>query len=144
VETPGAGLSDHLRARDFQAVLVELLLSGDPDPYPLWHQTQIKDGQNYGGWDNRQASEALEQARYVTDQNQRKAYYAQFQRIFADETPALIISYPVYTYAVDKGVHNVQIGPMVSPADRFRNIADWYLHTRRVILAETQRQSSAH
>ena len=141
VETLGAGLSDRLRARDFQAVLVELLLSGDPDPYPLWHQTQIKGGQNYGGWDNRQVSEALEQARYVTDQNQRKGFYAQFQRIFAEETPALIISYPVYTYAVDKSVHNVQIGPMVSPSDRFRNIADWYLRTRRVILAEAQHQS---
>jgi peptide/nickel transport system substrate-binding protein len=141
VETVGAGLSDRLRSRDFQAVLVELLLSGDPDPYPLWHQTQIKEGQNYGGWDNRQASEALEQARYMTDQGQRKDYYVQFQRIFAEETPALIISYPVYTYAVDKSVRNVQIGPMVSPADRFLNIADWYIHTRRVILAEAQRQS---
>jgi peptide/nickel transport system substrate-binding protein len=74
VETLGAGLSDHLRARDFQSVLVELLLSGDPDPYPLWHQTQVEGGQNYGGWDNREASEALEQARYLTDQDQRRAH----------------------------------------------------------------------
>lgn len=139
VEPLGAGLSDRLRARDFQAVLVELLLSGDPDPYPLWHQTQIEGGQNYGGWDNREASEALEQARYVTDRDQRKVYYVQFQRIFAEETPALIITYPTYTYAVDESVRNVQIGPLVSPSDRFRNIADWYINTRRVILAEARR-----
>jgi peptide/nickel transport system substrate-binding protein len=138
VEPLGAGLSDHLRSRDFQAVLVELLLSGDPDPYPLWHQTQIEDGQNYGGWDNREVSEALEQARSVTDRDQRKAYYVQFQRIFAEETPALIIAYPTYTYAVDQSVRNVQIGPMVNPSDRFRNIADWYINTRRVILAEAR------
>lgn len=139
VESLGAGLSDRLRARDFQSVLVELLISGDPDPYPLWHQTQIEGGQNYGGWDNREASEALEQARYLNDQDQRKALYIQFQRIFAQETPALIIAYPAYTYAVDESVRNVQIGPMVSPSDRFRTIADWYLNTRRVILAEAQR-----
>jgi peptide/nickel transport system substrate-binding protein len=138
VEPLGAGLSDHLRSRDFQAVLVELLLSGDPDPYPLWHQTQIEDGQNYSGWDNREVSEALEQARSVTDRDQRKAYYVQFQRIFAEETPALIIAYPTYTYAVDQSVRNVQIGPMVNPSDRFRNIADWYINTRRVILAEAR------
>jgi peptide/nickel transport system substrate-binding protein len=138
VEPLGAGLSDHLRSRDFQAVLVELLLSGDPDPYPLWHQTQIEGGQNYGGWDNREVSEALEQARSVTDRDQRKAYYVQFQRIFAEETPALIIAYPTYTYAVDQSVRNVQIGPMVNPSDRFRNIADWYINTRRVILAEAR------
>jgi peptide/nickel transport system substrate-binding protein len=138
VEPLGANLSDRLRSRDFQAVLVELLLSGDPDPYPLWHQTQIEGGQNYGGWDNREASEALEQARYVTDRDQRKAYYIQFQRIYAEEIPALIIAYPTYTYAVDQSVRNVQIGPMINPSDRFRNIADWYINTRRVILAEAR------
>ena len=138
VETVGAGLSDRLRGRDFQAVLVELLLSGDPDPYPLWHQTQIEGGQNYGGWDNREASEALEQARSITDRGQRRDYYIQFQRIFMEDMPALIISYPTYTYGVDQSVHNVQIGPMVSPSDRFRSIADWYINTRRVILAEAR------
>ena len=77
----------------------------------------------------------------ATNQGQRKDYYVQFQRIFAEETPALIIAYPIYTYAVDKSVRDVQIGPMVSPADRFLNIADWYIHTRRVILAEAQHQT---
>jgi peptide/nickel transport system substrate-binding protein len=138
VEHLGAGLSDRLRTRDFQAVLVELLLSGDPDPYPLWHQTQINGGQNYGGWDNREASEALEQARYLTDRDQRKTYYSEFQRIFVEETPALIIAYPTYTYAIDESVRNVQIGPMVSPSDRFRSFPDWYINTRRVILAEAK------
>jgi peptide/nickel transport system substrate-binding protein len=143
VELLGAGLSDRLRTRDYQAVLVELLLSGDPDPYPLWHQTQMDGGQNYGGWDNREASEALEQARYLTDRDQRKPYYSQFQRIFVQETPALIIDYPTYTYAVDESVHNVQIGPMVAPSDRFRSFPDWYVNTRRVIVAEAQYLQSA-
>jgi hypothetical protein len=52
--------------------------------------------------------------------------------------PALIIDYPTYTYAVDQSVRNVQIAPMASSADRFRTFADWYINTRRVILAEAQ------
>ena len=142
VEPMGAGLSDRLQTRDFQAVLVELLLSGDPDPYPLWHQTQINGGQNYGGWDNREASEALEQARYLTDRGERKSYYDHFQRVFVEETPALIIAYPTYTYAIDKSVHNVQIGPMVNPSERFRSFPDWYINTRRVIVAEAENAQS--
>jgi peptide/nickel transport system substrate-binding protein len=142
VEPMGAGLSDRLQTRDFQAVLVELLLSGDPDPYPLWHQTQINDGQNYGGWDNREASETLEQARYLTDREERKSYYDHFQRVFVEETPALIIAYPTYTYAIDKSVHNVQIGPMVNPSERFRSFPDWYINTRRVIVAEAENAQS--
>jgi peptide/nickel transport system substrate-binding protein len=141
VETLGAGLGDRLRTHDFQAVLVELLLSGDPDPYPMWDQTQIEGGQNYGGWDNRRASEVLEEARRVPAQDQRREHYSEFQRIFAEEMPALIIAYPVYTYAVDQAVHLVQIGPLVSPSDRFRNIADWYMNTRRVIIAEARHQT---
>jgi peptide/nickel transport system substrate-binding protein len=142
VEPMGAGLSDRIQTRDFQAVLVELLLSGDPDPYPLWHQTQIDDGQNYGGWDNREASETLEQARYLTDRDKRKPYYDHFQRIFVDETPALIIAYPTYTYAIDESVRNVQIGPLVNPSDRFRSFPDWYINTRRVIVAEAENAQS--
>jgi peptide/nickel transport system substrate-binding protein len=138
VELMGAGLSDRLRTRDFQAVLVELLLSGDPDPYPLWHQTQIDGGQNYSGWDSREASETLEQARYLTERDQRKTYYDRFQRIFVQEMPALVIAYPTYTYAIDESVRNVQIGPMVTPSDRFRSFPDWYINTRRVIVAEAQ------
>ena len=143
VRSLGAGLSDRLRSHDFQAALVELLLTGDPDPYPLWHQTQIEGGQNYGGWDNRDASEALEQARYLTSRDERKPYYVEFQRIFAEEVPALMIAYPTYAYGVDQSVRNVQIGPMVSPADRFRTFADWYINTRRVIVAEAEYLGSA-
>jgi len=94
VEPVAAGLlSERLMPRHYQAALVDLdlTLSGDPDPYPLWHQTQINGGQNYGGWDNREASEALEQARYLTDRKERKSYYDHFQRVFVKETPALII-----------------------------------------------------
>ena len=143
VETLGAGLGDRLRTHDFQVVLVELLLSGDPDPYPMWHQTQIEGGQNYSGWNNRRASEVLEEARRVTDWDQRGEYYSEFQRVFAEEMPALIIAYPVYTYAVDQAVHLVQIGPLVSPSDRFRNIADWYMNTHRVIVSEARHQTPA-
>lgn len=55
----------NLDQRIYQAALVNLNLvrSPDPDPYPFWHQTQISGGQNYAQWDDRQASEFLEQAR---------------------------------------------------------------------------------
>jgi peptide/nickel transport system substrate-binding protein len=137
VETIEPGLGDRLAGHEFQAALVDLLLSGDPDPYPMWDQTQIDGGQNYGGWDNRQVSEALEQARRIVDQEERRKSYIEFQRIFAAEIPALIISYPIYTYAVDESIRQVQIEPMVSPSQRFNNIADWYMNTRRMMVITT-------
>jgi peptide/nickel transport system substrate-binding protein len=130
--------SEHLHPRQFDAVLVDLELTPDPDPYPFWHETQVKDGQNYAGFINRDASEALEVARQTTDQEQRIALYRQFQEIFAAEVPALILYHPVYTYGVDRTVYQVQIGPLLDPSDRFRNIADWYIRTQRVIVSEAE------
>lgn len=143
VEVVGAGLGERLARHQFQAALAEVLLTGDPDPYPFWHQTQIEGGQNYAGWSSDEASMLLEQARTVTDKGLRNDFYFEFQRIFAEELPSLILFNPVYTYGVSQEVHDVQLGPMINASDRFRTIANWYLLTRRVIYSETQYQDEA-
>jgi peptide/nickel transport system substrate-binding protein len=142
VEVVGGGLGDRLAKHQFQAALAEVLLTGDPDPYPFWHQAQIEGGQNYAGWSNDKASMLLEQARTVADKGHRNDFYFEFQRIFAEEMPSLILFHPVYTYGVDREVHDVQLAPMTNPSDRFRTIANWYLLTRHVISSEGQYQGA--
>jgi len=128
-----AGLTaDFLTPRSFDAAVVHWELAGDPDPYPLWHSTQSKDGQNYSGWNNQAADEAIEQARSTVDPAARRKHYVEFQRIFAREVPALLLYYPVYSFGVRDKIHGVQVGPLNEPADRFRNVADWYIVTRRI------------
>jgi peptide/nickel transport system substrate-binding protein len=103
----------------------------------MWHSTQIGgDGQNYAGLDSRDIDELLEQARQSTDQGERAELYRDFQNMFADEVPALLLYYPVYNYAVDEMVKGVQLSPMMDPSDRFRTIAQWYIKTRRVMVSE--------
>ena len=82
-------LKDRLEARDFQAVLVDLNLSRspDPDPYPFWDQGQATGGQNYTQWDNRVASEYLEQARVTVNMQERAKFYRNFQILFTQELP---------------------------------------------------------
>ena len=127
--------SDYLTPRTYQAALVDLDLSRsyDPDPYPFWHQAEITGGQNYSQWDNRTASEYLEQARVIADPNLRARLYRNFQVIFARELPALPLYYPIYTYGVDQRVQGVQAAPVFEPADRFNGIASWYLVTSRAL-----------
>jgi len=126
-------VTEHLDTRDYQAALVDLNLSRspDPDPYPFWHQAQIGSGQNYSKWDDRQASEYLEQARITTDLAERTRLYNNFQVRWSQELPALPLYYPVYTYAVSSDVQGVSVGPIFDSSDRFNNITSWYLVTRR-------------
>ncbi len=124
-----------LASRAFQSALVDLNLSRtpDPDPYPFWHQAEAVGGQNYTGWDNRTASEYLEQARVTADYSLRTKLYRNFQVIFIRELPALPLYVPVYAYGVDAQVKGVQIGPLYEPSDRLNNFASWYLLTRRAL-----------
>lgn len=127
-------VGEYLAPRRFEAVLAGLEFSGDPDPYPLWHSSQGTGlGQNYAGFALREADEVLEAARMTTDVHERIHLYRRFQEIFAEEVPALLLYYPVYTYGVDEKVRGVQVPPLNAPADRFATVADWYVETKRVL-----------
>jgi peptide/nickel transport system substrate-binding protein len=133
-------VSDNLTSLNFQAALIDLNLnrSPDPDPYPFWHQAEATGGQNYSQWDNRAASEYLEQARVITDPAIRARLYRNFQVVFNKETPAILLFSPVYTYGVDTRVNGVQLAPIFDISDRFNTISDWYLLTRRAVEATLQ------
>jgi len=131
-------VQDALERRDYQAALVELALPGDPDPYPLWHQTQITRGQNYAGLDHRQISEVIETARITVDPAKRAELYRQFQELFSQEVPAILLYHPIYNYGVDAKIQSVQIGPLMYPSDRFTNADEWYVVTRRVIVSQAE------
>lgn len=129
---------DFLAPRNYDAILYEWQrLPADPDPYPQWHSTQnLGMGQNFTGYSNERADLIMEEARQTTDSERRGALYGELQRILAEDVPALPLYHPVYSYAIDERVHDVQVGPMQDGPDRFRTVAQWYIATRRVIVSE--------
>ncbi len=126
-----------LRPRQFDAVLYEWrTLSNDPDQYENWHQLQVSGansaGQNFSGLNDRDISEVLEAARRANDPTKRTELYRRFQELFSERVPALILYYPVYTFGIDARVRGVQLAPLLTPSDRFRNLAQWFLKTKRI------------
>ena len=128
----------YLEDRLFQAVLIDLNLTRtpDPDPYPFWDQAMATGGQNYSQWDNRIASEYIEQARVVADLGERERLYRNFQVIFGEELPALPLYYPIYNYGVDYDVQGVSVGPLYDSSDRFNTVTDWFLLAKRTLQEE--------
>ncbi|MCJ7536045.1 MAG: peptide ABC transporter substrate-binding protein [Anaerolineales bacterium] len=128
-------VSDFLDPRDYHAALVDINLtrSPDPDPYPFWDQAQITGGQNYSMWNDRQASEYLEQARVELDRSERIRLYNNFQVRFASDLPALPLFYPIYNYGIDQRVNGVTIGSLYQPSDRFADVVKWFLLAERAL-----------
>ncbi len=134
---PPLALSGVLESRTYQAALARLVIPGDPDPYPFWHETQALpgQGQNYAGFRDRRISEIVEEARITVNRERRLQLYQEFQQRFMEEVPALPLFVPVYTYGVDARVNGEQIGPLMHTGDRFRTIANWYVLQRRVVVS---------
>ncbi|MFQ5342729.1 MAG: peptide ABC transporter substrate-binding protein, partial [Anaerolineae bacterium] len=127
--------AQHLEPRNFDAVLYGWTETmPDPDPYPLWHSSQIRGGQNYAGLQNPTIDNLLEAGRRTTDIEERRRLYRDFQRIFAEEVPALLLYYPVYHYAVDSRVQNVQLPrTLFQPGDRFQTLYRWYIRPEQQV-----------
>jgi len=114
-------------------------LPPDPDPYPYWHSSQVnEDGSNFSNYISQDADRLLEEARSTNDREQRIELYRQFQALYSRDVPALLLYQPVYNYAVDAGIHNVQVGPMFNSADRFQTATAWYIATQRMLYNEAQ------
>lgn len=126
-------LQQALEDRDYQAALADLHLSRwpDPDPYPLWHDSQAETGQNYASFDDRNTGIWLERARTTIDRAERADLYASFQFRFQNLAPAIVLYHPVYNYTINFEMQGVSVGPLIDPSDRLSTIEQWFLLARR-------------
>ncbi|GIW09818.1 MAG: ABC transporter substrate-binding protein [Dehalococcoidia bacterium] len=123
-----------LAPRQFDAVLFGLDPGGDPDSYSNWHSSQARPGGfNFVSYSNRKVDELLEKARTSSDPLERARAYAEFQAIFSEEVPSVLLYYPMTSYAVSREVNGVSLRLLFEPSDRFRSLPNWYVKTKRII-----------
>ncbi|MFA6603916.1 MAG: peptide ABC transporter substrate-binding protein [Patescibacteria group bacterium] len=132
--TPASKIArDKIKTREYEALLYGEIIGPDPDPYPFWHSSQnAAPGLNLAVFSNRRADELLEKSRLTTKEEERATYYKEFQDILAEEVPAIFLYSPTYTYAVSSKIKGIDNGTIFIPADRFSNVINWYINTRRV------------
>lgn len=119
-----------LLPRRFAAALVSIDLGPDPDPYPFWHSAQASgQGRNLAGFADETVDQLLENARQTTSAGERAAAYRQFQQVFAQLDPAILLHSPSYQYVVDSDVKGMSPGLLFAPSSRFRDVQRWYIET---------------
>jgi peptide/nickel transport system substrate-binding protein len=132
VPLPGAEYRVALAAAEFDVALVDVVAQGDPDLYSFWSQEALVRGQNYARWNSRRASEALEHARQLWSEDERKPYYDAFMGLYSRAVPALTLYQHVYNYAVSEAVNELEIGRIDHPRERYESLANWFLLYRDV------------
>jgi ABC-type transport system substrate-binding protein len=131
---PSKQLTDTLlKTRSFDVLLFPQKFGANPDPFPFWHSSQIKDpGFNLTGFSDPAADKLITDARSTTDKAVRLQKYTDFNNLIAAKVPVIFLDQTEYIYAVDKSVKNLGASVLYDPASRFNNISDWYIAEKRV------------
>jgi peptide/nickel transport system substrate-binding protein len=119
------------RQRSFDALLVEIAVSGDPDPYTFFHSTEVTDpGHNFSGFSTLPIDRNLEAARRTFDESARRDLYAPVFQAISKEVPVVFLYFSDYLYAQSAQVQGQRIAPLTDPRERFWNVEDWYVRTQ--------------
>lgn len=125
---------DVIKPRDYEALLFGQVLGLILDPYPFWHSSQKKDpGLNLALYENKTVDKLLEEGRKTQDFQERVKDYEEFQNILIEDNPVVFLFNPDYLYFVSPQIKGIEGKIIVSPAQRFSNIEEWYIKTKRVL-----------
>jgi peptide/nickel transport system substrate-binding protein len=105
----GAAFFDRLLQRDFQAAMVAWTVDPDPNPYSLFHSTQLPPGGlNIVHYASEEADRLLERGRAEFDRSRRADIYHQLHELIAADQPYLFMIQVGLKWGVDKRIQNVK------------------------------------
>jgi peptide/nickel transport system substrate-binding protein len=127
-------VQDNINGRKYEALLFSENMSSDPDPFAFWHSSQNEyPGANLAIFTNKNVDALLESARKYNNIADRQSKYWEFQKIISSELPVIFLYSPTYTYPQDKAIKGFDVSGISSYSDRFANINEWYVKTKRII-----------
>jgi peptide/nickel transport system substrate-binding protein len=125
-------IQELIRTRRYEALLFGQILGADPDPFAFWHSSQTKDpGLNLALYANKDVDKLLETIRQETDPQKKIAEFDQFNKLVAQDFPALFLYSPTYLYPTSPRIKGIELKNSNSPSARFVGIEKWYIKTKR-------------
>ena len=122
-----------IRPRKYDALLFGEIVGQSGDLYPFWHSSQRNDpGLNIAMYTNIKADKILEDIRATTNKDRQSKLYSDFEKEIGNDTPAIFLYSPHFIYIIPNNVHNVSLGELTVPAQRFAGISKWYIQTNKV------------
>lgn len=117
---------DFLSERKYDAAIAGWDTGIDPDPYFGWHSSQMGTaGLNIANFADVVADSLIAQGRTSNDIETRKDAYRQFQEVWDELAPSVVLAYPRFLYIHTDQLKGYQPGVLFTPASRFSDIARW-------------------
>jgi peptide/nickel transport system substrate-binding protein len=117
---------DFLQERKYDAAIAGWDQGADPDPYFGWHSSQMGTAAlNLANFQDIVVDSLIAQGRSSDDIEVRRDAYRQFQEVWQDLTPSVILAYPEYTYLQTQALKGATFGVLFTAAQRFADIHTW-------------------
>ena len=116
-----------IRPRNYDILLYEIELGSDPDLFPYYHSSQVKEnGLNLSNYYSTIGSDTLLAARRTIDPALRNAKYLTFLKTWVEDVPAIGVYQVNLSYFVNKNVRTFSPdNRLVTATDRFEDVSTW-------------------
>ncbi|MDQ5949158.1 MAG: peptide/nickel transport system substrate-binding protein [Patescibacteria group bacterium] len=122
-----------IRPRKYDALLFGEVIGRDLDLYPFWHSSgRVDPGLNIALYTSLRVDKILEDIRRTTDGSQQEVLYKKFNTEIESDLPAIFIYSPYFIYIVPNNIHNIHLGQLTTPGERWNGIHTWYIETSNV------------
>lgn len=134
LDTSQSVLQTVLQPRDFDVLVYQLMLGGDPDIYAYWHSSQATaEGLNLSNYNNVVADEALASGRSLISSKLRQDRYDTFVKKWQADVPAIPLYQPEIDYIGLRSTSALnENSTLVSPADRYNDVLYWAVNSQQV------------
>ena len=117
-------LKEHIKKRQFQAIILGWGTGTDPDQYVVWHSSQSGPDQlNHISYNNQEADSLLEAGRSSCVQADRVRYYHRLHQLLADDQPLVFLYWRDALPVVSSRIYGIEPGP----AGIKWNFPDWFV-----------------
>ena len=107
-----AFLKEHIKKRNFEAIVMGWGIGIDPDQYVVWHSSQNGPDQlNHISYANPEVDRLLEAGRTSCVQAERVKIYRRLQEVLAEDLPIIYLYFGDALPVVSSRVHGIDPGP---------------------------------
>lgn len=126
-------LNQLIKDRDYETLLFGQIVNHESDLYSFWHSSQrVSPGLNIAMYSNSKVDTLLESIQKSLNQEDRIKKYQELEKEFDNNIPALLIYSPKYIYITSTELGDLNLNTIITPADRFSSIHNWYKEKDRV------------